>query len=157
MTDHDLPIGMLAMYARFAKASKSELFGFWYFGEMGIPSTKNEKKSFHNDLMAGRCCQLSLKGSLDQIWEIVSLTAQGQSFLPPYARLQEALTKHSPISVTFDDLVEAEGTSLEMNISPRLTESMESILAKFNSSRNVIELEIEHEWSLAKAMRECLS
>ena len=87
MTDNDIVIGMLAAYACFSKDEHSELFGFWYFKEMGLPSTKDEKQSFFHDLMTERCCQLSLKGSLEQIWEIIEVTGQGGSKMPPYPKL----------------------------------------------------------------------
>ena len=156
MSDNDLPIRMLGMHAYFAKDAKSELFGFWYFKGKCLPSTIDGKRAFFHDLITGQSCQLSLHGSLDQIWELVSCTAQGQSLLPPYARLQESLTQHSPIRVTFDDLAVAEGTSLVMSFSTRLTEPLESVVSKLNSRRDVVELEIEPEWKLGKVGEECL-
>jgi hypothetical protein len=157
MPDNDVPIGMLAMYARFERDTLSELFGFWYFQEAALPSTKTERQAFFHDMMIGRCCQLSLKGSLDQIWEIIELSGQGKYQMPTYSELEDALKQHSPICVTFDDLAEAEGTSLELKMLARVTESLESVVSKINSRRDVVELDIEPGWNLAKTMRECLS
>jgi len=148
MTDRDVPIGMLAAYARFSRHEQSELFGFWYFQEMGLPSTREDKRAFFHDLMAGRCCQLNLKGSMDQILEIIEASGQGGGKMPPYSSLVDALKQHSTISVTFDDLMEAKGTSLELNLFVRLTEPMESVVAKVNNRRDVVDLEIEPGWSI---------
>jgi len=157
MSDREVPIGMLAMYASFTRDNQSELFGFWYFQELDPPSTVKEKQSFFHDMMTGRCCQLSLKGSLDQIWDIIEVSGQGKPFMPPYTGLQDTLKLHSPICVNFDDLAESQGTSLVLSIMPRVTESMETVVSKINNRRDVVELEIENGWNLAKVMRECVS
>jgi len=156
MTDRDVPIGMLAAYARFSRDEQSEIFGFWYFQEMGLPSTREAKRAFFHDLMTGRCCQLSLKGSMDQILEIIEASGQGGGKMPPYSSLVDALKQHSTISVTFDDLMEAKGTSLELNLFVRLTEPMESIVAKVKNRRDVVDLEIDSGWSLLTEMSRCI-
>ena len=156
MTDRDVPIGMLAAYARFSRDEQSEIFGFWYFQEMGLPSTREAKRAFFHDLMTGRCCQLSLKGSMDQILEIIEASGQGGGKMPPYSSLVDALKQHSTISVTFDDLMEAKGTSLELNLFVLLTDPMESIVAKVKNRRDVVDLEIDSGWSLLTEMSRCI-
>lgn len=154
LSDCDVPIGMLAAYACFSKDEKSELFGFWYFQEMGLPSTRDEKRAFFHDLMTERCCQLSLKGSLEQIWEIIEVSGQTGGKVPHYPELLEAVKQHGAIRVTFDDLAEAKGTSLELNTLVRVTEPMESVVAKVKNRRDVVELKIEPGWSLLHEMLE---
>jgi hypothetical protein len=152
LSDCDMPIGMLAAYVRFSKYEQSELFGFWYFQEMGLPSTRDEKLAFFHDLMTERCCQLRLKGSLEQIWEIIEVFGQAGGKVPQYPELLDAVKQHGAIRVTFDDLAEAKGTSLELNTLVKVTEPMESVVAKVKNRRDVVELEIEPGWSLLNVM-----
>lgn len=151
-TASDVPIGMLAAYACFSKDEQSELFGFWYFQEMGLPSMRDEKRAFFHDLMTERCCQLRLKGSLEQIWEIIEVSGQEGGKVPQYPELLEAVKQYGAIRVSFDDLAEAKGTSLELNTLVRVTEPMESVVAKVKNRRDVVELKIEPGWSLLHEM-----
>jgi hypothetical protein len=102
--------------------------------------------------MTERCCQVRLKGSLNQILEIIEDSGQGISKMPPYPKLLDALAQHNYIRVTFDDPPEARGTSLELNIPVRVTESMGSVVAKVKNRRDVVALEIEPGWRLLKEM-----
>jgi hypothetical protein len=146
--NRELVIGMIAAYACFSENGQSELFGFWYYKEMGLPASREEKRAFFHDLMIGRCCQLSLKGSIDQIRHILELSEEGVREMPSYSELHEGLTLHGAIRVTFDDLAAPEGTSLELNIPVRVTDTTETVIQKVKSCRDVVELELEPGWSI---------
>ncbi len=144
----ELPIGMLAMYVRFSKDEPSELFGFWYFKEMGLPSSVVEKQAFFMDLMAERCCQVSLKGSLDQIGEIIGVSEQEQSRIPPYPELIAAVDQYGTIRVAFDDLSAPAGTSLGVDVLVKVKESQDTVIRELKNGNSVVNLEIDPEWSL---------
>ena len=145
-------IQMLAASATFKRNSPSELFGFWYFGDDNLPATLLEKRAFFSDLMNGRCCQLSLTGSLDQIWEIIELSGQATGKLPPYLNLVDAVAEYGSIRVPFEELLEPSDTSLHLTFPACLTDGYDDIVGKVTNRGDVVELTIEPEWSLMELL-----
>ena len=146
--NHELTIGMLITYANFSN-DKSEIFGFWYFKEMGLPATRDDKRAFFHDLMTDRCCQLSLKGNQSQIRQLIEVMGEAAHKLPSDYLLQEGISQYGSIRVTFDDLGEPQGTSLAVNLPVRVTDPFETVIQKVKNRGDVVELNLESDWNLA--------
>ena len=158
--DNQVPIGMLVTSIKNHGNDLFEIFGFWYYKELGLPATKQEKKGFFGDLMTERCCQVSIKGSSRQVEEIISFAYVNF----PESAGEEKETQNKIISMfnflrntpngfyPFDDLMDPKGTALPLDITVRVDEDFNSLKKKILSKPDVVELRIEREWSLLKDM-----
>lgn len=67
-----LPIGMLIYWAHRFDEDYALISGMWYYKEMHVPSSKEEKMNSLSDLKSRRCTVLKLTGTFSQIKDILS-------------------------------------------------------------------------------------
>ena len=156
--DNQVPVGMLVTHLANRANEVFEIFGFWYYKELGLPATKEERKGFFGDLMTERCCQVSIKGTSQQVEEIISFAYAGL----PESFEKEKETQKKIISMfkflrdtsdalyVFDDLADPKGTSLPLDITVRVDEDFTTLKKKILSKPDVVELRLEKKWSLMK-------
>ena len=135
-----------------------EIFGFWYYKELGLPATKEERKSFFGDLMAERCCQVSIKGTSQQIEEIISLAFAGlpesigneKETQKTIVSIFDFLRENSNALHQFDDLMNPKGATLPLDVTIRVDEDFDSLKKKILSKPDVVQLRLDKDWSLLK-------
>jgi hypothetical protein len=153
-----VPIGMLITSVRNVGNDERELFGFWYHKEIGLPISEEERKNFLSDLMIERCCQVSIKGSRNQVEEIVSFAYssfnQGEGneekVQKEIVSIFNFLRTTPDAAHLFDDLMEPKGTSLPANIIVMVDEDYNSLKRKILAKPDTIKLELDKDWSLMK-------
>lgn len=153
-----VPIGMLIASIKNVGNEALEIFGFWYYKEVGLPIKKDERKIFLSDLMSERCCQVRITGSNNQIEEIISFaySAFNQDVKNEEAIQKEIVSifnflKSTPdAAYIFDDLMEPKGTSLPANIIVMVNEDYSSLKKKIQAKPDVVNLKLDKDWSLMK-------
>lgn len=68
----------------------------------------------------------------------------------------ELAKKYKGTAICFDNLWKPKGTAIPMNISVRLTEAIDSVIAKVHSQKDKITLQIDPDWSLTEDIDEYL-
>mgnify|MGYP001218758171 FL=1 len=155
-----VPIGILITSIRNVGKDVLEIYGFWYHKEVGLPKTIDERKFFSSDLMVERCCHVSIRGSRDQIEEIISFaySAFNQGEEKEEKIQKEVVTIFDFLKTTpkaahvFDDLMEPKGTSLPANIVVVVNEDYKSLKRKILSKPDIVKLKLDKDWSLMKEL-----
>jgi len=73
-----LPIGILIYWVYRYQENHAVISGMWYYKEVYVPSTVEEKKKSILDLKEKRCTVINIHGKFDQITDILS---QGDQFI----------------------------------------------------------------------------
>src|SRR4051794_34702199 len=111
-----LPIGLLIYKAQRFSDDEAMVMGIWYFREIFVPYTKEDKKKSGEDLKRKRCTVLSLTGTFDQICEIIMQSDKfiggGESEIKDYGKVVEKLIEAPDEPVMFDEIFAIRGTSL---------------------------------------------
>jgi len=146
-----VPLGMLITSATFINESQSEIFGFWYYAEMYVPSSIDEKKRLFHDLMTGRSVQLMVRGSFQQVSELLLQTdtfdGTNDKQIKHYTSLLKALRENPGRSVSFDDIMSPRGSGLSLDTVCEFDETIESIKSKIAAKKDEIILAISPGWS----------
>jgi hypothetical protein len=134
----------------------AELLGFWYYRERNLPETREERKQILADFLSGRCRKLNLIGNAKQIEDILVSSEWNPTlkdiWIQGIEKLVEHSKKHKAIPLEIDSLEEPKGIAIPVNISVRLRQDRESVIAELNTDRYQITLEIAPDWDLREAV-----
>lgn len=148
-----LPIGILIYWTARLDENHAIISAMWYYKEMYVPSTVEEKKKSISDLKAKRCTVLNIHGKYSQITDILSqgdrFIAVGNRELSQFYSLLAAI-EELPEDKTylFDDVHNVKGTALMVDSMIDIDESMEDIQYAIKNGKAVY-VTITEDWSFA--------
>jgi hypothetical protein len=148
-----LPIGILIYWTKRIDENNSVISALWYYKELYVPSTIEEKKKSLHDLKEKRCTALSIHGKYEQIKDILS---QGDRFIKAGNReLSEYFSLLADIeelpkdkTYLFDDVYHIKGTALMVDSMIEIDENMEYIQDALKNGKGV-HVTISENWSFA--------
>jgi len=148
-----LPVGMLIYWVCLLEEDTAMLMGLWYYKEMYVPSSIEEKKHSALDLKDKRCTALMVTGKFDQIMDLIGqgdLFQRGNEFhISQYTILVEKIKKtalNKPY--LFDDIYHLQGTSLMIDTAFEIDETIEDIKQGLKIGNGVF-INISEYWSFA--------
>ena len=149
----ELPVGMLIYWASRFEDDQAVISGMWYYKEMYVPSTVEEKKQSVSDLKAKRCTVLNIHGTFDQILDLLMQSDRYQKMeeteIQQFNKLKEELLNppdnKAPI---FDEVYSLKGTSLTLDTVVDVDETIEDIKAQHKTGK-ALAVYISENWSLA--------
>ncbi len=148
-----LPIGILIYWTKRFDENQAVISALWYYKEMYVPSTIEEKKKSLQDLKAKRCTALSVEGRYDQITDILS---RGDRFIEAGSRelsqffglLADIEELPKDKSYLFDDVYNIKGTALMVDTMIEIDETMEDIQYALKNGK-AVHVTISENWSFA--------
>ena len=149
----ELPVGMLIYWASRFGDDQAVISGMWYYKEMYVPSTVEEKKHSVLDLKAKRCTALNIHGTFDQILDLLMQSDRfqkmGETEIQQFNKLQEELLNPPDNKASiFDDVYNLKGTSLTLNTIVDVDDKIEDIKAQLKAGK-IITVYISENWSFA--------
>jgi two-component SAPR family response regulator len=146
-----IPIGMIITSVMHINESKAQLFGFWYYKDLYVPQSQEEKQKVFSDLLFEKCKQLKIIGSLAQISDILMQADRFQSLDEDANKLFTILIdklEDSPnTSIAFDDVMNPKGTGLAIDTVCEFDETIDSIRNKIFANTDFIELQLSENWT----------
>ena len=146
-----LPIGLLVYWVHRVDEDSAIMLSIWYYKEMYVPQSIEEKKHSIVDLKEKRCTVLNVSGSYDQIMDLI---IQGDKFfngetveIEKFEEFETALNnspKEKPF--LFDNIYKIEGSALILDTIVEIDEDMDDIRAQIASGKTVI-VNISESWS----------
>jgi hypothetical protein len=117
----NLPIGMLIYWAHRFSEEHATVSGMWYYKEIFVPSTIDEKRHSVIDLKNRRCTVINISGTFNQILEILmqadSIQIDGLFNVEEFIRLKDQRLNSTEKPIIFDDVYKVRGTSsIDTNI-----------------------------------------
>lgn len=149
----ELPIGMLIYWAHRFEEDHAVISGMWYYKEMYVPSSIEEKKNSVSDLKEKRCTVLNVNGQFDQIMDILIQCDRFQQ-AGPYEISQFNILQNEISNLPknkaylFHDINNLKGTSLMLDTVVEVDETLEDIMAKIKKGK-VVGVTISKNWSFA--------
>jgi len=154
-----LSIGIIIYWASRYEEDHAVISGMWYFQEMFVPSTKEEKIKSLEDLNDKRCTVLNIHGKFNQIVDILSLgdrfIAAGENEMIVFDKLINEIKEISIKAHFFDDVYHPKGTALTIDTFIEVDETMDEIREKI-SKWTPVDVTISESWSLSKVIIESL-
>lgn len=149
----ELPVGMLIYWVRLIEEDNAMLMGMWYYMEMYVPSTIEEKKHSSLDLKEKRCMALILTGTFDQIMDLLAQCDRfrdgGPNEIDQYSQLHNELRKlPKDKPYLFDDIYNLKGTSLILDTVVEVEETIDDIKEALKTGKAVF-ANISKNWSFA--------
>lgn len=146
------PIGILIYWVNIFDDNQSVISGMWYYKDMYVPSTIEEKKKSILDLKEKRCTVINIYGKFDQISDILSLsdrfTNSGNHEISPFTKLiKDIQDTPKNKAYLFDDVYNVKGTALMVDTIVEVDETMEDIRADLRKGQ-VVRVNILDNWSL---------
>lgn len=145
-----VPLGMLVTSAKYIEDDTAEMFGFWYYKEMHVPSTVEEKKKLFWDLLNGRCVPLRVKGTFQQILDLImqsdKYSKAEEEEVRQFKILADGMETNAGKRIAFENLVRFEGTSLSLDADCEVNVTIESIRERIYHDRRTVELKISVNW-----------
>ena len=145
-----LPIGILVYWTSRFEEDHAFISAMWYFQEMFVPSTKEEKTQSIQDLRDKRCTVINIHGTFKQIVELLS---QGDRFinanvgdLKEFDDLIKEIEVPSIKAYLFDDVYHPKGTALTIDTVIDVEETMDEIRSNINKWKPV-DVTIDKNWS----------
>jgi len=148
-----LPIGMLAYWTNRFEEDLAIISGMWYYKEIFVPSTIDEKKNSIKDLKEKHCTVLQIHGTFDQILDILMQSDKfieaGESEIAQFIQLKDEIS-NSPTNnaYIFDDIYHIKGTSLMLDTFVEVDETMDDVLLQIKKGQTV-HVSISENWSFA--------
>ncbi len=148
-----LPVGILIYWIARYDENQAALSGIWYYQEMGLPDSVEEKKQSLNHLKTGRSTTLTIHGQFDQLLDLLGFTdrflAAGPSQIDQYRLLRDQLSAY-PLQKTwlFDDIQNLKGSSLALDTVIRVEETIEEIKTQLKAGKGV-SVNLPENWSLS--------
>ncbi len=148
-----LPIGMLIYWAHRHQEDHAVISGMWYYQEIYVPSTIEQKKNSVSDLKRKRCTLINIHGKFDQIADVIS---RGNSFIEAGSDeieqfnqlIKDIENAPSNKAYLFDDINDIKGTALMVDTIIEVDESMEEIQEYLRKGKPV-DVNISEDWSFA--------
>ena len=146
-------MGMLIYWAHRISGEESFIVGMWYYSEIHVPSTIDEKMQSSNDLKKRRCLLVSIAGSFSQICDLLSQTDRFQNGteadIEQFVTLTEQINSSSK-AILFDDIQNLKGTSLALDTVITVEETLTEVQEQTHSAKQMITLRIAKDWSWAR-------
>ena len=140
--DLEIPFAILAIRFDLGSAADAEIFGFFYYQDH-VPSPGEPRKLFTWDLLNGRCCQVTLRGSEAQIDALLRVAAvsSGWSF-EDKTGIAECirLAREQAVPFGFDNLEEPTGGGLPIEVPLRLRQDVDEITNRLENLGDELEL-----------------
>ena len=149
----ELPVGMLIYWASRFEDDQAVISGMWYYKEMYVPSTVEEKKQSVSDLKARRCTALNIHGTFDQILDLLMQSDRYQKMeeteIQQFNKLKEELLNPPDNKASiFDEVYSLKGTALMIDTIVDVDDKIEDIKAQLNAGK-IITVYISENWSFA--------
>ena len=145
-----LPIGMLVYWANRFDDSHSVIVGLWYYKEIYVPNSIEEKKQSVLDLKEKRCTLITVHGKYDQILDLLMQSAHlerdGVLYVSKYKKFEKQLSDTGNKAYLFDDVYNVKGTSLTLDILVDVDNSFEDIMSTIKKGKGV-DVFISENWS----------
>ena len=146
-----LPIGMLIYWVNKFEENHGVISGIWYYKELYVPSTVEEKKKSISDLKEKRCSIINIHGKFNQIINILS---QGDLFMDAgeneISQLNNLINNIENSSKNqaylFDEIFNAKGTALMVDTVIDVDETKENIQENLRKGK-VVDVNISKKWS----------
>ena len=152
-----LPVGMLIYWAHRFSDEHATLSGMWYYKEIYVPFTLEEKKQSINDLKNKRCIVLNISGTFNQILDILmqgdNIQDDGILNLDQFNKLQDELINSKDKPIIFDDIYNVKGTSLSIDTSIEVDTDIEEIRANVKAGKPN-HVFISEDWSFSKEIND---
>lgn len=147
----ELPVGMLIYWAHRFEEDHAIISGMWYYQEMYVPSTVEEKKQSIVDLKAKRYTVLNIHGTFDQISDLLvqcdRFQKGGDFEIEQFVKLKtELINSPENKASIFDEIQNIKGTSLMIDTVVEVEETIEDIQAQLNTG-NALTVNISENWS----------
>lgn len=151
-----LPIGMLIYWVHRFEEDHAIISGMWYYKEMHVPSSKEEKINSISDLKSKRCTVLNVTGTFSQIKDILSQADKfrnaGTYEISQFSKLvDEVINSPGDKAYIFDDIYNIKGTSLTIDIIVDIDETMEEVMAEIKLVKPV-NVTVLGTWSLSSGI-----
>jgi hypothetical protein len=151
-----LPLGMLTYWVHRFEENHAIISGMWYFKEMHVPSSRDEKINSISDLKSKRCTVLNITGTFSQIKDILSradrfINAGTNEILQFNKLVEDLINTAGGNAYLFDNIHEITGTSLSIDMSVEVDESMEEIMNEIKKGKPV-SVTISADWSLSNVL-----
>lgn len=146
-----LPIGILIYWVKRFEENHAVISGMWYYEEMYVPSTIEEKKKSVSDLKEKRCTMINIQGKFDQIKDILSqgdrfITAGNSELSQFNGLLADIENLPEEKAYLFDDVYNIKGTALMVDTVVEVDNTMENI-QKYLRKGKVVDVYISENWS----------
>lgn len=148
-----LPIGLLIYWTKRFDENHAVISGMWYYKEMYVPSTVEEKKKSLLDLKEKRCTILNIAGKYDQIKDILScgdrfINAGNRELSAFFSLLADIEELPEDKSYLFDDVYNVKGTALMVDTLVEVDETMDKIMEYLRQGK-AVEVHISKNWSFS--------
>lgn len=146
-----LPIGILIYWVKRFEENHAVISGMWYYKEMYVPSTIEEKKKSISDLKEKRCTGLNIHGKFDQIKDVLSrgdrfIEAGNRELSQFFSLLADIEDLPEEKAYLFDDVYNVKGTALMVDTVVEVDETMENIQESLRKGKMMI-VNISENWS----------
>lgn len=144
---------MLVFWAKRFDENFAVINGAWYFKELYVPATLEDKLKVAEDLKQKRCTVISITGRYDQILDLLMQTDKfnRDSAIDDegFKMLQNELLKDSDKAHIFEDVYNLAGNSLLLDTVVEIDETMDEVLSAIKSNKAVM-VKISEGWSFSK-------
>jgi len=156
-----LSIGLLIYWVHRFEEDHAIISGLWYYKEMYVPLSREEKINSISDLKSKRCTVLNVTGTFSQIKDILSQADKfrnaGTYEISQFSKqVDEISNSPSDKAYTFDNIYEIKGTSLSIDTMVDVDETMEEVMAEIKQGKPV-GVNISENWSLSNVLLNSLA
>lgn len=148
---------MLIYWAHRFSEEHTTVSGMWYYKEIYVPFTTEEKKQSIFDLKNKRCTVINISGTFDQILAILMQadTMQTNSLLDvdQFNKLRDKMVNSTDKPIIFDDIYNVKGTSLSIDTSIDVDTNIEELRSNVKAGKS-IHIFITEDWSLNNKIRD---
>lgn len=150
-----LPVGMLIFWIKRFNDDQVLIAGLWYYRNISVPSSVEDKKKSVQDLMNNQCCTLlKIHGTFQQTIDLIShsdkFTHAGPDEVSELQKLIDEIIINTAVEEVylFDDIHNLKGTLLMIDTVLDVDQSLEEILAEIKEG-NGVDVNISKTWSFA--------
>lgn len=146
-----LPIGMLIYWAHRFSDEHATISGMWYYKEIYVPSTLEEKKQSINDLKNKRCTVLNISGTFYQILDILmqadNIQNDGILNIDQFTKLKAELINSTDNPIVFDDIYNVKGMALSIDTNIEVDTNIDELRSNVKAGKP-IHVFISEDWSI---------
>lgn len=146
-----VPLAMLVARISISKTNLVEMFGFWYWNPPNAPWSREEMSGFTLDLMANKCAQVSVIGTMDQINDLFILTLSTDPDNGPYhftERGESVLGMGPGDSAVWVDLSNPKPDFVPINCLVEVQEDEKTVFEKLKAGVDQITLNLHPSFKL---------
>jgi hypothetical protein len=153
----DLPIAVLVTQYSFPVASPAEIRGLFYLTGC-VPEGIPARAQYVGDLFAGKCCQVVIRGTSDQVEELIRLATISSGWaLENEASVDEgiALSKRMQLPIGLDSVERPTGRGLPLEGEVSFAEDEAEISRRLELLRDELELTLAADWQPRSRWLDC--